>query len=86
MKQIFAVLFITANLLICQTSNHKISVEDFDNSAKHWYFINDTDKIIYPKLDKNSILLIKLKILQIIYYFFKKKTEVGQKIMICLQC
>ncbi len=54
MKQIFAVLFITANLLICQTSNHKISVEDFDNSAKHWYFINDTDKIIYPKLEQKQ--------------------------------
>ncbi len=54
MKKLFTIIFITSNLIFCQSINHNISIEDFDNSAKHWYYIYDNDKIIYPQLGQKQ--------------------------------
>ncbi len=54
MKILIATVFFASNLILCQTINNNISIEDFDNSAKHWYFINDIDKIIYPQLEQKQ--------------------------------
>jgi PelA/Pel-15E family pectate lyase len=48
MKYLLIIFFVATNL-ICQNNTNRIFVEDFDNSARHWYYINDSDKIIYPQ-------------------------------------